>query len=82
MLRKIFLILAISVLSVLADERPNVVYFIADDISAEDLGCYGHKVIKTPRIDKLATTGMRFDNAYLTSSSCSVSRTSIVSTLA
>ena len=61
-----------------AADRPNFVYFIADDISMEDLGCYGHKVIKTPNIDKLASNGMRFTNAYLTSSSCSVSRNSII----
>lgn len=61
-----------------ADDRPNIVFFIADDISQDDIGCYGHPVIKTPHIDALARDGMRFDNAYLTISSCSPSRCSII----
>ncbi len=61
-----------------ADDRPNIVFFIADDISQDDFGCYGHPVIKTPQIDALAGDGMRFDNAYLTISSCSPSRCSII----
>lgn len=60
------------------EKRPNFIFFIADDISQEDMGCYGHPVIKTPRIDDLAAKGMRFDNAYLATSSCSPSRCSII----
>ena len=60
-------------------ERPNIVFFIADDVSQDDFGCYGHPVIKTPHIDSLSANGMRFDNAYLTTSSCSPSRCSIIS---
>jgi arylsulfatase len=59
-------------------ERPNIVFFIADDVSQDDFGCYGHPVIKTPHIDSLSANGMRFDNAYLTTSSCSPSRCSII----
>jgi N-sulfoglucosamine sulfohydrolase len=58
--------------------QPNIVFFIADDISQEDFGCYGHPTLKTPHIDGLAAKGMRFDNAYLTASSCSPSRCSII----
>ncbi|MBT5707770.1 MAG: sulfatase [Verrucomicrobia bacterium] len=58
--------------------RPNIVFFIADDVSQEDFGCYGHPSIKTPHTDALAASGMRFDNAYLTTSSCSPSRCSII----
>ena len=65
-------------LSVAAPEKPNIVFFIADDISQEDLGCYGHPVVQTPNIDALAANGMRFDNAYLTISSCSPSRCSMI----
>ena len=61
-----------------ADERPNFVLFIADDISWDDVGCYGHPTIKTPHIDRLAAGGMRFTNAYLTISSCSPSRCSMI----
>jgi len=64
--------------SVAAAKRPNAILFIADDISDEDLGCYGHPTIKTPNIDALATKGLRFTNAYLSISSCSPSRCSII----
>ena len=61
------------------EKRPNIVFIIADDVSWEDIGCYGNPVVKTPVIDRLAAEGIRFDNAYLTASSCSPSRTSIIS---
>ena len=72
------LLVLISVTVVRADDRPNVVFFIADDISYDDFGCYGHPTIKTPATDRLAANGIRFDNAYLTTSSCSPSRCSII----
>lgn len=57
---------------------PNFVLIIGDDISWDDFGCYGHPHIRTPNIDQLAGDGMRFTNAYLTASSCSPSRASII----
>jgi len=62
-----------------ADKRPNVVFVIADDVSFDDLACYGHPTMKTPHLDSMAAAGMRFTNAYLTISSCSPSRCSIIS---
>lgn len=59
-------------------ETPNVVIFIADDVSWNDFGCYGNPDVQTPNIDKLANNGMRFTNAILTASSCSPSRISIM----
>ncbi len=56
----------------------NFVIFIADDQGEGDLGCYGHRVLRTPNIDRLAREGMRFDRAFLTTSSCSPSRSSIL----
>lgn len=61
-----------------AAERPNVVLFIGDDINWNDYGCYGNKAARTPRIDALASGGLRFTQAFLTASSCSPSRSSIV----
>ncbi len=61
-----------------AEERPNVVFFIADDVSWNDYGCYGNSAARTPHIDQLAAGGIRFDRAYLTASSCSPSRSSII----
>jgi N-sulfoglucosamine sulfohydrolase len=60
------------------DIRPNFVLFIGDDISYSDFGCYGHPTIQTPNIDILSVAGVRFTNAYLTTSSCSPTRTSLI----
>ncbi|MCA9194288.1 MAG: sulfatase [Planctomycetales bacterium] len=65
-------------LSLLGEDRPNVILFIADDVSWDDYGCYGNTAARTPNIDRLASNGIRFDQAYLTASSCSPSRASIV----
>lgn len=62
----------------LSADAPNVIVFIADDVSWNDFGCYGNSSARTPRIDELAAGGLRFDNAYLTASSCSPSRSSII----
>ncbi len=59
-------------------KRPNVILFIADDMAWDDCGAYGHPKIRTPNIDRLAKEGMRFDNAVLTCSSGSPSRSSII----
>src|SRR5205085_6896772 len=45
-----------------APERPNIVLIVADDLGDWMLGCYGNKEIRTPNIDRLAATGMRFLN--------------------
>ena len=66
-------------LPVLSQERPNIVLFIADDVSWNDLGCYGNDVVKTPNIDRMAKEGLTFTNAFLTASSSSPSRCSIIS---
>ncbi len=58
--------------------RPNVVVLIADDVGVDDIGCYGNSIVDTPNIDYLASNGMKFNNAYLTTSSCSPSRISII----
>ncbi|MHC4432686.1 MAG: sulfatase family protein, partial [Planctomycetota bacterium] len=60
------------------DDRPNILLIIADDMAWDDCGAYGHRGVRTPNIDKLAAEGMRFTNAFLTASSCSPSRASII----
>ncbi|MBN2174206.1 MAG: sulfatase [Bacteroidales bacterium] len=59
-------------------EKPNFIVFIADDAAWNDCAPYGNSVIKTPNINKLAEQGVVFDNAFLTTSSCSPSRCSIL----
>ena len=61
-----------------ADKRPNIVFIIADDLAWDDLGCTGNPGVRTPNLDRLAKGGMHFTNAYLTISSCSPSRASII----
>lgn len=58
--------------------RPNLLILIADDMGWDDLGAYEHPTIRTPHLDRLAREGMRFEQAFLTASSCSPSRASII----
>jgi arylsulfatase A-like enzyme len=58
-------------------QRPNVVFFLVDDLGQRDVGCYGSTFYDTPAIDQLAKEGMLFDNAYSTCHVCSPSRASI-----
>ena len=52
-----------------AQEKPNVVIFLVDDMGYSDIGCYGGEIM-TPNLDKLASTGVRFTQFYNTSRSC------------
>lgn len=58
-------------------QRPNFVLIIADDMGMEARP-YGHPTIKTPNLERLADGGIRFDRAFVTTSSCSPSRASII----
>jgi arylsulfatase A-like enzyme len=58
--------------------RPNIVFFLIDDLGFGDLGCYGNTFCETPNIDRLARQGMRFTNAYASAPVCSPSRASIL----
>ena len=58
--------------------RPNIVFFLIDDLGYGDLGCYGNTFCETPNIDRLAREGMRFTNAYASAPVCSPSRASIL----
>ncbi len=63
--------------SVVAQERPNVVVFLVDDLRTE-LGCYGNDIVKSPNIDALAKDGVRFTNAYAQQALSAPSRMSIL----
>jgi arylsulfatase A-like enzyme len=61
--------------------QPNVLFILCDDLRPDALSCYGSQHVKTPRIDALAADGVRFANAFCTTSLCSPSRASILTGL-
>lgn len=61
------------------NDKPNIILFVSDDHGLDALGAYGNPIIKTPNLDKLATEGTKFTNAYCTSASCAASRSVILS---
>jgi hypothetical protein len=61
--------------------RPNVLFILCDDLRPDALGCYGSQHVKTPYLDTLARSGVRFANAFCTTSLCSPSRASILTGL-
>ena len=61
-----------------AEEKPNIVVFLCDDLGYGDLGSYGHPVIKTPNIDKLAETGIKMTHFYSAAPVCSPSRVGLL----
>ena len=56
--------------------RPNILFIIADDLG-QQCRCYGDRIARTPNIDQLASQGVLFENAYVTTSICSPSRASM-----
>lgn len=61
--------------------QPNIIFIMADDLGYGDLGCYGQKLIKTPNIDRLASQGIRFLQAYAGGAVCTPSRASLMTGL-
>ena len=72
-----FLITAVPAAQTLV-ARPNVVFFLADDLGWSDLGCYGSRFYEPPHIDGLAASGARFTQAYAACPVCSPTRASIM----
>ena len=58
--------------------KPNIIFFLVDDLGWPDVGCYGSSFYETPAIDQMAKDGVKFDNAYATCHVCSPSRASIL----
>ena len=57
-----------------ADDRPNLIWVMADDLGYGELGCYGQTLIKTPNLDRMAREGMRFTRFYAGATVCAPSR--------
>ena len=62
-------------------DRPNILFFLVDDQRNDVLSCEGHPIVKTPTVDNLARNGIRFTNAFVTTSICAASRASILTGL-
>jgi N-sulfoglucosamine sulfohydrolase len=60
-----------------AAERPNLVLFIADDLTWHDVGAYGNRDVRTPNVDRLAREGMTFQRAFAASPTCTPSRSAL-----
>lgn len=65
-------------INIQAQEKPNIIFILADDLGYGDLSCYGAKDLQTPNIDALANEGIRFTRAYANSTVCSPSRAAIL----
>jgi arylsulfatase A len=79
-----FALLAHSVASVAgaadgaAERRPNVLVILCDDLGYGDLGCYGHPIIRTPNVDRLAAEGLRLTACYAAAANCSPARAGLM----
>jgi len=60
-----------------AKKQPNIIFLLTDDQRADTMGCAGNTIIQTPNMDALAANGVRFKNAFVTTSICASSRASI-----
>ncbi|MEI7899765.1 MAG: arylsulfatase [bacterium] len=64
-----------------APAKPNIIFILSDDLAQGDLGCYGQKLIQTPRLDRMAAEGTRYSQAYSGTSVCAPSRSSLMTGL-
>ncbi|MEM7014020.1 MAG: arylsulfatase [Verrucomicrobiota bacterium] len=74
----IFTFFALAAAGAVSAEKPNIIYILADDLGINDFGCYGQKIMKTPRIDQMAAEGMQFFNHYSGSTVCAPTRSCLM----
>lgn len=72
------LVAATAVVTGHAASKPNIIYILADDLGINDFGCYGQKIMQTPRIDRMAKQGMQFYNHYSGSTVCAPTRSCLM----
>ena len=70
--------LTLAGVSATAEQRPNVIFIVVDDLGYGELGCYGGKDIPTPHLDSLAASGVRFTSGYVTAPFCAASRAALM----
>ena len=70
--------LTLAGVSATAEQHPNVIFIVVDDLGYGELGCYGGKDIPTPHLDSLAASGVRFTSGYVTAPFCAASRAALM----
>ena len=78
--RRLAIVCLLLAAALVAQDRPNVLFIATDDMN-NDLGTYGHPLVKTPNFDRLASLGIRFDRAYCNYPVCNPSRASLMTGL-
>lgn len=76
-MKQITLLLLFLCRSIPAAEKPNILWFVVDDMSA-NFSCYGETAIQTPHMDRLAREGTKFTNAFVTAPVCSACRSALI----
>lgn len=76
-MKQLTLFLLFSCGSLAAAEKPNILWFVVDDMSA-NFSCYGETAIQTPHVDRLAREGTKFTNAFVTAPVCSACRSALI----
>ncbi len=75
------LLTCLSLAATPGQNKPNILFILADDLGWGDLGCYGHRVLRTPNLDRLAREGTLFTDFYVNGSVCSPSRAAFMTGL-
>jgi arylsulfatase A-like enzyme len=75
---KFLIVLLLVAGSLLAAERPNILWITSEDNASNWLGCYGNRQAQTPRLDALAADGVLFTHAYSNAAVCAVARSTIL----
>ena len=78
-MRVTLLFLVLLSISSWAATKPNIVVIVADDLGYGDLSCYGAKDLKSPNLDSLMASGLRFTNFYANCPVCSPTRAALLS---
>lgn len=74
----VFTVFLLSLGAAFSENRPNIIFLMADDQSTCSMGCYGNNDVTTPNLDQLAKDGMAFDNHYNTTAICMASRANVM----
>jgi arylsulfatase A-like enzyme len=76
-MKRLALFFLLSCSSLAGAEKPNILWFVVDDMSA-NFSCYGETTIQTPHVDRLAREGTKFTNAFITAPVCSPCRSALI----